>query len=673
MATIGTLIAELGLETAAFHRDMGKAVANLQSSSAQMNRSLAGIERGFQSVSRTIVALAGPAVMMQMIKRQIDLGDQLNKTAQILGTSVESWSAYQYAARLANVENDQLRAGVVRLGESMKDSITNPTSDAARTFELLGIKVTDSNGKLRSTDAVLEDVAKRFAGAEDGIGKTNAAVALFGQKAGPALIPMLNQLQELTAEARDTGNVVSSEFAQKSELFNDSMAKMQLAAGNHARMIASNVLPALTAWVEKINVLIGAQQRLSLQTLEQDRAALANEMVRLREREQQLGFTEPFVAAQKAKVLAEIDALDALIIAENKRLMNLQNAKKGGGDGGGNKIPDLGGLGPNVSEFDKLMQGLRKESARAQTDILADEYSKTQARIKLAESEWRFKAEAARLNKDQRIQFEEELSQYLADKTAADLAKVAEEKEKKQVEAAADFERLRMTFDAEYAAQEERRIRLLELDAYYREFGLQQDQTYNQLREQIELEHLARLGDMQAKAKLEGLKFEKLTMQQKLQTVVAFGASELAAVANSNKTLFQMHKAFALAQLAIEMPAAIGAAIERGGGLPWGAVFGTLTAAKYVALIAQTKSANFGSSTSPANVSGGGAIPVMPTEPLAPAVPPQTQTADPVRQTDVYIRQGIYSANDLRDIVLPELWEAIGDGVGRGVVNISVV
>lgn len=671
MATIGTLIAELGLETAAFHRDLGKAVNNLQSSSAQMNRSLAGIERGFSMVSRAVVAVAGPAAIGAFIKSQADAGDRMNKTAQILGMSVEKLSAYQFAMKMANVDSDRFQQAMVSLGDKMQDAAIDKGGAAARTFQALGINVVDANGKLRGTDSVLEDVAKRFAESRDGIGKTNAAVALFGQRVGPALIPALNGLQDLTAEAERAGAVMSTDFARNAEAFNDNMMRMQTSAGALARTISGPLIAALADLTERFNVAIGAQAQLSLQTMERDRAALANEMVRLREREQQLGFTEPFVAAQKAKVLAEIDALDALIIAENKRMTNL-NAAKAGGAGGGGKDINMP-LTPNVDEFGKLMEGMRKESAKAQMDILADEYSKTQARIKLAESEWRFKADAARLSKDQRIQFEQELSQYLADKTAADIAKIAEEKEKKQQEAAADFEQLRVTFDAKYAAEEEQRIRLLQLDAYYREFGLEQDATYNALREQIELEHLARMGDMKAKARLEGLKFEQMTMQKKLQTVIGFGESELAAVANTNKTLFNLHKAFALAQLAIEAPAAIGAAIERGGGLPWGAVFGTMTAAKYVALISQTKGANFGSSSSPANVSGGGAIPVMPTEPLAPAVPPQTQAAEPVRQTDVYIRQGIYSANDLRDIVLPELFEALDDGVGRGVVNISVV
>lgn len=53
MATpIGALLVELGANTAAFRADMGRAVAILNTSSAQMNRSLAGIQRSFGNVTR---------------------------------------------------------------------------------------------------------------------------------------------------------------------------------------------------------------------------------------------------------------------------------------------------------------------------------------------------------------------------------------------------------------------------------------------------------------------------------------------------------------------------------------------------------------------------------------------------------------------------------------------
>lgn len=636
MTTIGTLVAELGLETAAFHRDMGKAVSSLQSGAAQMNRSLANIERGFGMVSRAVIAIAGPAAIGAFIKSQADAGDQMNKTAQILGMSVEKLSQYQFAMKLANVDNDRFQQGMVSLGDKMQDAAIDKGGAAARTFRALGINVLDANGKLRSTDAVLEDVAKRFAESKDGIGKTNAAVAIFGQRIGPALIPALNGLQELTAEAERAGAVMSTDFARNAEQFNDNMTRMQTSAGMLARTISGPLIAALADLTERFNVATGAQSQLTLQTMERDRAALANEMVRLRERENSLGFTEPFVAAQKAKLFAEIDVLDALIIAENKRISNLNAAKSGGGAGGKGKDINLP-LTPNVDQFGKLMEAMRKESAQAQMDILADEYAKTQARIKLAESEWRFKADAARLTKDQRIQFERELSQYLADKTAADLSKIAEEKAKKQEQAAADFDNLRRTFDSEYAAKEQQRIQIAELDAYYREFDLQQDESYYQLKKQIQDRGLSAMARRVAAANAARSEMWKAAFDGDLASIGGAMGEISGVMLSGSKKMFDIGKKAALSEAAISMYLSIENALATRPFVPVGLAMAAVAAAKGAANIAKIRSIQFGG--------GGGATPTfsaspstgLPTGSSQAAIPPDTSSADGGGQTIVNV------------------------------------
>ena len=668
MATIGTLIAKLGLETAAFHRDLGKAVNNLQSSSAQMNRSLAGIERGFSMVSRAVVAVAGPAAIGAFIKSQADAGDRMNKTAQILGMSVEKLSAYQFAMKMANVDSDRFQQAMVSLGDKMQDAAIDKGGAAARTFQALGINVVDANGKLRGTDSVLEDVAKRFAESRDGIGKTNAAVALFGQRVGPALIPALNGLQDLTAEAERAGAVMSTDFARNAEAFNDNMMRMQTSAGALARTISGPLIAALADLTERFNVAIGAQAQLSLQTMERDRAALANQLLSLRELEGKfVGFS---VAQEREKILASIDALDALIIAENKRMTNL-NAAKSGGTGGGGKDINMP-LTPNVDEFSKLMEGMRKESAKAQMDILADEYSKTQARIKLAESEWRFKADAARLTKEQRIQFEEELSQYLADKTAADIAKIAEEKEAKQQEAAADFERLRMTFDTEYATKEQQRIQLAELDAYYREFDLEQDETYYAIKKEIQDRGLSTLAQRVAEANKARSAMWQAAFNGDLASMAGVMGEMSQLMTSGSKRMFEIGKKAALAQAAISMYASIESALETKPFFPVGLAMAATATAYGVSNIAKIRSVQFGGG------GGAAAAPTFSANPgtglpatgeFSPAVPPQVQAATPERQVYIQLNaDGPIDPTWIRDKLIPELNDAAGDRV-----NISVV
>lgn len=328
------------------------------------SKNLEDFAGGLLGVSGALAGLLGAAGIGALIKSQFELGDQLAKSSQKIGVTVEALSAYQYAAKLSGTTNEELNGGLMRLSSTMKDAIINPTGDAARMFELLGVKVTDSSGKMRDTGIIFEELSARFAMAEDGSSKTAAAIQLMG-RSGANLIPLMNSLQALTEEARQTGQIVSTQFAKDSERFNDNMERMTKSVGILARSIGNQLLPAFNDITERLNVMIGAQTQLSLETMNRDRAALARQYSKLVEREQMLGFTENFVAAEKAKIRTEIDAIDALIIAENKKILALDASKAAAKASGKNIIPTIGAK-PESGGGAKMGPDLTKEFSNYQ-------------------------------------------------------------------------------------------------------------------------------------------------------------------------------------------------------------------------------------------------------------------------------------------------------------------
>ena len=687
MATIGSLIANLGLETAAFHRDLGKAVTGLQSGAAQMNRSLAGIERQAAAVGRAAVGMLGVfsvGAFAAAMNRSLNLAEAIGDLAKNTRLSTSAVQEFQFAVSQSGGSVDGFNNAIGFFNKVIGEAV-NGSREARDALARVGITMQDlQHQNIEQMWVRANDSISKYAGS----GRAAADVqALFGKEArasASAFSLAATELEGLRQTARASGQVLDESFIRQAQQAKDELEKFGRVIDVNLTQAMLNFAPHMVKFTkflsESSEMMVWMGQNMGLL----DVTTQSEQYQRLLEKGHQLN-EEVYALEQSSKSwlstllgdtpqatqrLAEARSELAEIYKQIREHQNRpKDPPKPDPAAAGGTITPTGGFA-SVDEFGKLMEGMRQVSAKAQMDILADEYSKTQARIKLAESEWRFKADAARLSKDQRIQFEEELSQYLADKTAAELTKIAEEKEKKQQDAAADFERLRMTFDAEYAAEEEKRVRLLQLDAYYRELGLEQDEQYNAIREQIETDHQARLGDKMAKAKQEGQKFLLMSLEDKIKTVVSFGNSELAAVANSNKAIFNLHKALAIADLAIQAPDAIGAAIQRGGGLPWGAVFGTMTAVKYGALLARAKSANFGSSSSPASVAGGTAIPVMPTEPMSPALPPQTQAAaGPERVVNITLNaDGPIDQNWLRDKFIPELNDAAGDRVTISIV-----
>lgn len=176
---------------------------------------------------KTQLVAAGTA-LFAIAKSTANFGEEMLKGAQKTGMTVQAFSTLSHAARMADLDNQQLITGLKSLSQNMVEAQRN-TGDGEVVFRRLGISAVDTSGKLRSTDAVLLDVADAFAKYADGAGKTEVAVKLFG-KAGLDLIPFLNQgkagINELREAARRLGIELSEDDAKAADQFNQQLKDM---------------------------------------------------------------------------------------------------------------------------------------------------------------------------------------------------------------------------------------------------------------------------------------------------------------------------------------------------------------------------------------------------------------------------------------------------------------
>lgn len=174
-------------------------------------------------------------------------GDDARKTAQSVGLSTEALQEYQYAAELSGLENETMNMSLVKLSRTMLEA-KDGTETAVATFNRLNIKVTDSNGKLLSSDAVLTQVADRFKVMKDGTEKSALAMELFG-RSGARLIPLLNSgsigINELRQEARALGFVMSEEDAKAAEEFKDNLERLQAIGRGLRILIGKDLIPVI--------------------------------------------------------------------------------------------------------------------------------------------------------------------------------------------------------------------------------------------------------------------------------------------------------------------------------------------------------------------------------------------------------------------------------------------
>ena len=221
-----------------------RSLKEVESSSKSLSAPLSQLKSAFAGVA----AAAGVASIAAFVKESIDAADALSKLAQRSGTTVEAFAQLAYAAKLADVSNEQLSGGLQKLAKGMAEAAKG-TGTAGEAFAQLGIAYQTTNGELRKTDVVFAEVADKLSTMEDGADKTALAMQLFG-KSGAELLPLLNSgasgLKTMAQEARDLGVVMDSETAKAAEAFNDNLTKLGSAVDGVGNDIARVMLPALT-------------------------------------------------------------------------------------------------------------------------------------------------------------------------------------------------------------------------------------------------------------------------------------------------------------------------------------------------------------------------------------------------------------------------------------------
>lgn len=245
-AVIGALRVNLGLDSAQFSSGLKKAEGGLARFGKSAGVALAGVA--------SAAALAGAALGI-MVKGAIDHADELGKTAQKAGVTVEALSRLEYAAKLSDVSLDGLATGLRKLSQNMTAVAQNSKASVATAFTALGISVKDAAGNLRAGDEVLGDVADRFSRMEDGALKTSLAVQIFG-KSGADLIPLLNEgrdgLKGYADEADRLGITLTSKTTEGAERFNDSLTKIGAILEGVANKVMEAALPALNSFADTL-------------------------------------------------------------------------------------------------------------------------------------------------------------------------------------------------------------------------------------------------------------------------------------------------------------------------------------------------------------------------------------------------------------------------------------
>ena len=169
--------------------------------------------------------LAGYGLEVDQLAR---VNDVLAKASSSANTDVlQLGQAFKYAgpvASSAGVSFETSGAAMALMGNAgiqaemagtaLRGAITklvNPSAEASKTMAALGISATDSTGRLRPLDQIIEQLAPHA-------DNTGAIMQIFGQRAGPAMSALVSQgadaLREMTTALEQSGGT-AQEIADK--------------------------------------------------------------------------------------------------------------------------------------------------------------------------------------------------------------------------------------------------------------------------------------------------------------------------------------------------------------------------------------------------------------------------------------------------------------------------
>lgn len=169
---------------------------------------------------RAMAAAVGAAVIATGVatKKALDYASSIKDTALAANVSTNALQAYRFAAEQNGVSADQMDGALLRLTKTIGDA-TLKGGEAAELFQRLGVSITDSTGKVRSTDAILKDLADVLAKVTSEQERASIAAQLFGREAGPRLVTMLSggseALLNYSESAKKAGAIISAEVVEK--------------------------------------------------------------------------------------------------------------------------------------------------------------------------------------------------------------------------------------------------------------------------------------------------------------------------------------------------------------------------------------------------------------------------------------------------------------------------
>lgn len=234
MSDLNDLLVRIDATTEQLRREMRRADQVTQQGSQRIDRSLQRVDRGFDRVNAaasraraavgTVISVLAIRRIGQYVQESVALANTIDKTARSSALTTDEVQELRFAfgqlAELADGQIDRALAQFnVRLGQARRGNAA-----LVQTFEALDVRLD------QHTRPALDATLRAMAQIRDPAQRSELAVSIFGDRAGPQLAAALDDgiesLDKLRAQLHDDGGVISADNVQRAAELNDVMDRL---------------------------------------------------------------------------------------------------------------------------------------------------------------------------------------------------------------------------------------------------------------------------------------------------------------------------------------------------------------------------------------------------------------------------------------------------------------
>lgn len=239
-----SLLAKLGLDTKAFQ-------TGLKGAETRMGK--------FKKMAAKLGPVLGGIGLAKLAMDAINLGSKISDMAVQLRISAEALQVLEFAARKAGVQTSIMERAIRNVQLRTQQGIEG-NKRYAEAYDTLGLSIDEVN-KLPA-EQKLEAIGKAFKDAEDKNAAYNAVAAVLGERAGPMMMEILDDLATkgfpaLSRAAKDAGEVMSDELIAEMDEAADKLESLK----RRGTVLSANVLGVI---IPALEVFAGVLKAVSL-------------------------------------------------------------------------------------------------------------------------------------------------------------------------------------------------------------------------------------------------------------------------------------------------------------------------------------------------------------------------------------------------------------------------